>query len=216
MSTPRPLTFIQRILMNMRGRPNKPPPSVHVGTDYLGNEYFEQYGVGVHERRLEGKEMPKRWFFPKDEDSWDTDIPPEWEAWLRYRRLEQPTAEEIYLNMAVAHAKKINAKKLEEQEKLQAGQTQLPAMTSTDLVKESPNEHLINLKTGERLDVTPFPRYADLEPMPDGRTKEQQGKEWYSKFAPDPEIQYLEEQWKKWHEENTPKIEEPSKEKQKE
>jgi hypothetical protein len=83
-------------------------------------------------------------------------------------------------------------------------------------VKESPNEQIINLRTGERVDVMPFPRYADLEPSPEGRTKEQQGKEWYSKFAPDPEIQYLEEQWKKWHEENTPKIEEPSKEQQKE
>lgn len=54
--------------------------------------------------------MPKRWFVPIDEE---TGVPtPEWSQWLRGRRDEPPTPEEIAHNEAIANMKKVNAENI--------------------------------------------------------------------------------------------------------
>ena len=75
-----------------------------MGADYLGNLYYE---------RDKGPDKVRRWYLPEDQDDWDRPIPPEWEAWLRYRRNDAPTCDEINLNIALAELKKIRAKELE-------------------------------------------------------------------------------------------------------
>ncbi|CAG2118888.1 unnamed protein product [Medioppia subpectinata] len=73
-----------------------------IGDDYLGNKYFESHAKQLFDRRIE----PKRWFEPKREDLWDQPLPPEWNAWLRMRRTDPPTTEEIEYNLMVERKKK--------------------------------------------------------------------------------------------------------------
>lgn len=91
----------------------KPMPAggdpIEVGRDYLGNVYWEQPPDPV-----KGRTKFKRWYFPQSDDDWDRPIPPEWESWLRYRRPDPPSEEEINRNIAIAQLKKIRAKEIEE------------------------------------------------------------------------------------------------------
>ncbi|KZC10508.1 hypothetical protein WN55_01945 [Dufourea novaeangliae] len=45
-------------------------------------------------------------------DDHEQEIPAEWESWLRYRRTEPPTIEEIETNYQIAKLKKENAAKI--------------------------------------------------------------------------------------------------------
>lgn len=82
-----------------------------VGSDAQGNKYFETPADPQGGRRL-----PRRWFVPIDEE---TGVPtPEWSQWLRGRRAEPPTTEEIAYNEAISDMKKINSKKIEEKFRL--------------------------------------------------------------------------------------------------
>merc|ERR1712055_1007383 len=76
-----------------------------------------------------GKRRPTRWYDTKDtgqkndvgyRDEWagfDTNLPSEWESWLRHRRADPPSENEIMQSMALAQLKKVNAAKLEEERK---------------------------------------------------------------------------------------------------
>lgn len=114
-----------------------------IGEDYLGNFYYE---------RDAGPTRVRRWYLPVEEDDWTKPIPPEWEAWLRYRRNNPPTYDEINTNIAIAQLKKIRAKELEEKEKLlQLSQGNSTALTKKDEDKSS---------TGE-LNKRVWPKYSD-------------------------------------------------------
>ncbi|XP_015926072.1 NADH dehydrogenase [ubiquinone] 1 alpha subcomplex assembly factor 2 [Parasteatoda tepidariorum] len=76
-----------------------------MGEDNVGNKYYE-----ASRRKESFKKLDTRWFEPKDGE-WQQDLPAEWEAWLRGRRKDPPTKEEIQMNLAVANMKKENAKK---------------------------------------------------------------------------------------------------------
>ncbi|GAB6032275.1 Mimitin, mitochondrial [Chamberlinius hualienensis] len=89
----------------------KRPSGDLVGKDHLGTQYFE-----IPADPQGGKRKPSRWFTPRDKLAFDQSMPPEWEAWLRGRRSDPPTQDEITANMAIAQTKKIKAKELEEQE----------------------------------------------------------------------------------------------------
>ncbi|CAB0005641.1 unnamed protein product [Nesidiocoris tenuis] len=95
-----------------------------VGTDYLGNTYYEVIPTkNSHRTRASRYYLPKN----KDETKFDEPIPAEWEAWLRLRRREPPTAEEIARNLELMRTKKINAAELDRKfagggEKLSIGQ----------------------------------------------------------------------------------------------
>lgn len=163
----------------MTRKVSKGGEAVHVGTDYLGNTYYHKPGGGQFDRRI-GESTTilqgKRWYFPKGEHHWDEPIPPEWEAWLRYRRLEVPTEEEINLNLAVAHIKKLNARKIKELEdgnknkdRLEAGNIMLESSQPALVKKEEEvpvNDFLIpSPETGK------WPSYKDLEENPGGHRR---------------------------------------------
>ncbi|XP_015367683.1 PREDICTED: mimitin, mitochondrial [Diuraphis noxia] len=76
-----------------------------IGSDAQGNKYFE-----LEADPRGGRRLPRRWFVPANEES---SVPtPEWSQWLRGRRDEPPTSEEIAHNEAIANMKKINAENI--------------------------------------------------------------------------------------------------------
>ncbi|XP_011304721.1 mimitin, mitochondrial [Fopius arisanus] len=75
-----------------------------VGEDYHGTKYYED---------PEAKARKGRSFIPKDEENFEQEIPAEWEAWLRYRRHQPPTQEEVQANYEMMMMKKKNAAALE-------------------------------------------------------------------------------------------------------
>ena len=79
-----------------------------VGEDYFGTKYFEI------PPRTGSTKRTARSFEPVNKDDFTQEIPAEWEAWLRYRRQEPPTKEELQKNYEISLMKKRNAKVLEE------------------------------------------------------------------------------------------------------
>lgn len=76
-----------------------------IGSDAQGNRYFE-----IPADPQGGRRLPRRWFVPINEE---TGTPtPEWSQWLRGRRAEPPTNEEIAYNEAIASMKKVNAENI--------------------------------------------------------------------------------------------------------
>ncbi|EFX81556.1 hypothetical protein DAPPUDRAFT_303452 [Daphnia pulex] len=78
-----------------------------MGEDYMNNKYFE---IPADPRR--GKRNPSRWFEPIEKDNFEQELPAEWEAWLRGRRKEIPSTEEVLKNLGIMQMKKTNAKKV--------------------------------------------------------------------------------------------------------
>ncbi|XP_047511215.1 NADH dehydrogenase [ubiquinone] 1 alpha subcomplex assembly factor 2 [Pieris napi] len=79
-----------------------------IGKDYIGNVYYE-----IPADPSRGKRKPARWYDPPKGLDFQDPLPSEWESWLRMRRSEPPTNEEISKNLAIAETKKLNADKLE-------------------------------------------------------------------------------------------------------
>lgn len=79
-----------------------------VGEDYYGTKYYEE------EIRHSARKKPPRYFVPINKDDFTQELPAEWESWLRYRRQEPPTKEEVEANYQLAITKKQNAALLEE------------------------------------------------------------------------------------------------------
>jgi len=77
-----------------------------IGEDYYGTKYYEE------EIRYSARKRPPRYFVPVNKDDFEQELPAEWEAWLRYRRKEPPTREEIEANYQLTLTKKENAAKL--------------------------------------------------------------------------------------------------------
>ncbi|VVC43111.1 NADH dehydrogenase [ubiquinone] 1 alpha subcomplex subunit 12 [Cinara cedri] len=95
--------FIKSIKPKMKEKP--------IGSDAQGNRYFE-----LPADPQGGRRMPRRWFVPVDED---TGVPtPEWSQWLRGRRAEPPTNEEIAFNENISNMKKVNAENIAEKFKI--------------------------------------------------------------------------------------------------
>lgn len=77
------------------------------GTDYFGNTYYEISGD-----RSIGKRR-QRWFEPPQKENFEQEVPAEWESWLRGRREEIPTEEEIKKSVAIMQIKQKNAIEVE-------------------------------------------------------------------------------------------------------
>ncbi|CAH2007445.1 unnamed protein product [Acanthoscelides obtectus] len=75
----------------------------HMGTDYFGNKYYEIAANATLGRRRQ------RWFDPPVKDDFMQEMPAEWEAWLRGRRKEPPSEQEVLKNLAIMQMKKKNA-----------------------------------------------------------------------------------------------------------
>lgn len=74
------------------------------GSDHFGNKYYE-----IPANPTSGKRRASRWFEPQEKDNFEQEMPAEWEAWLRGRRTEPPSEEEVLRNLAIMEMKKRNA-----------------------------------------------------------------------------------------------------------
>ncbi|KAL5962736.1 NADH dehydrogenase ubiquinone 1 alpha subcomplex assembly factor 2 [Taenia solium] len=93
-----------------------------VGTDAMGNRYFEVEPDRNSETPHRAS-RPKRFFLLPGqrsvEDSWmhlNTELPrlpSEWDAWLRHRRADPPTEEEIEENTKAAQMRAIKGRESE-------------------------------------------------------------------------------------------------------
>ncbi|XP_026177940.1 NADH dehydrogenase [ubiquinone] 1 alpha subcomplex assembly factor 2 isoform X2 [Mastacembelus armatus] len=86
----------------------------HVGTDHLGNKYYfipEQKtwaGRQVRARRMVVAANPTEYEYTEGS------IPMEWDAWIRGRRKDPPSMEELLKNQSYREQIKLKAKELEE------------------------------------------------------------------------------------------------------
>lgn len=82
----------------------------YVGKDYYGNKYYE-----IPPNPKIGKRKATRWFVPQTTDKYDFvhEVSPEWETWLRGRRKEPPTEEELIKNLEMIKQKQENAREIE-------------------------------------------------------------------------------------------------------
>ncbi|XP_076164687.1 NADH dehydrogenase [ubiquinone] 1 alpha subcomplex assembly factor 2 [Ptiloglossa arizonensis] len=72
-----------------------------IGEDYYGTKYYET--------QTTTKSKPSRYFVPVDKINFEQELPAEWESWLRHRRIDPPTKEELEQNYQIALTKKKNA-----------------------------------------------------------------------------------------------------------
>lgn len=94
--------FIDSITPNIR------KPKL-VGEDYYGTKYYEMANA-----RNTSRQKPARYFEPVNKDDFEQEMPAEWEAWLRFRRKDPPTVEEVEANYKLQMLKKEKAAQLEE------------------------------------------------------------------------------------------------------
>lgn len=99
-----------------------------VGEDYYGTKYYEE------EIRNSSRKRPPRYFVPVNKDDFEQEKPAEWESWLRYRRKDPPTREEIEANYKLALTKKQNAAKLVEGSSKDETTKDLPASSASQPV----------------------------------------------------------------------------------
>jgi NADH dehydrogenase [ubiquinone] 1 alpha subcomplex assembly factor 2 len=67
--------------------------TICVGTDHFGTKYFEHINSKSEYKRS------RRYFVPIDKTNFEQDLPCEWESWLRHRRADPPTNEEVILKV---------------------------------------------------------------------------------------------------------------------
>merc|ERR1712080_658645 len=82
-------------------------PSNIVGHDHIGNRYHE-----IPADPKLGRHRPRRWYTNETSnhhniranviDGFDSEIPTEWESWLRFRRQAPPTEEQVMQGYALA------------------------------------------------------------------------------------------------------------------
>ncbi|XP_078033085.1 NADH dehydrogenase [ubiquinone] 1 alpha subcomplex assembly factor 2 [Augochlora pura] len=79
-----------------------------IGKDHYGTKYYESpTSVDWSKKR------PSRYFIPAGKTDFDQEMPAEWESWLRHRRKEPPTPEEIERNYQLAMSAKEKAAEIE-------------------------------------------------------------------------------------------------------
>lgn len=99
-----------------------------MGEDYYGTKYYEE------EIRYSSRKRPPRYFVPINKEDFEQELPAEWESWLRYRRKEPPTQEEIEASYRLAATKKKNAAALEEKYSKSEDAKELPVPSTSQSV----------------------------------------------------------------------------------
>ncbi|XP_061585323.1 NADH dehydrogenase [ubiquinone] 1 alpha subcomplex assembly factor 2 [Cololabis saira] len=88
----------------------------HVGTDHLGNKYYfipeQRAWTGNHIRAKRLVEPAN----PTELEYMEGSIPMEWDAWIRGRRKEPPSVEELMTNESQRQQIKLKAKEVEEKD----------------------------------------------------------------------------------------------------
>lgn len=107
--TQRGMGFVSKVIANIRSRMKfEHRDAFVVGRDHLGNKYCEQPADPSR-----GVRKAKRWYRPPHEDGWEDSIPPEWEAWLRYRRDTVPTEQEVLDNLKILESRRMRGQDIE-------------------------------------------------------------------------------------------------------
>lgn len=118
MSTPQDITAWQRLVLRWKMLRLPWRRRVFTGTDMLGNLYWEVYNPASPRR-------PRRIVDTREKTLMaGMDLHPEWIAWLRYRRYDAPTLEELHADLRRQQLLQVNAKALDakwsrERERLQ-------------------------------------------------------------------------------------------------
>jgi len=131
------------------------PAGTQVGSDPFGNRYFE-----IPPDPSRGKRRPVRWYDAPETNApdvlgvqrtagFDAQIPAEWESWLRMRRDDPPTDEQVLQSLALADLKKRNAAKLDAKHR----EEQLALGRTPDDLEVKPMDH----------EKTFWPKYAEYE-----------------------------------------------------
>ncbi|XP_043265860.1 NADH dehydrogenase [ubiquinone] 1 alpha subcomplex assembly factor 2 [Colletes gigas] len=125
----------------------KEPTAKLIGEDFYGTKYYER----PHPTNTV-KKRPSRYFEPVNKEAgFDQEIPAEWESWLRYRRMNPPTKEELEQNYRMAMTKKQNAAQIEAKfGNTNANLPELPAnkkgQSSFPTYKEYEEEYKVKVK----------------------------------------------------------------------
>ncbi|XP_068422573.1 NADH dehydrogenase [ubiquinone] 1 alpha subcomplex assembly factor 2 [Clinocottus analis] len=88
----------------------------HVGTDTSGNKYYKIPEQKTWTGRLVRAKRMVEAANPTEYEYTESSIPTEWDAWIRGRRKEAPTAEELLKNESYRRNIKLKAKEVEEKD----------------------------------------------------------------------------------------------------
>lgn len=78
-----------------------------IGEDYHGNKFYE-----IPADPANGRRKTARYFEPKVKADFEQEMTAEWESWLRGRRDDAPTEQELMRNLAIMKMKQKNAAQL--------------------------------------------------------------------------------------------------------
>lgn len=81
----------------------------YMGQDLFGNKYYEKVADPANGRRKSA-----RYFEPPSKSDFMNEVSPEWEAWLRGRRDDAPTDQELQYNKAFMQMKQQKAQAIDE------------------------------------------------------------------------------------------------------
>ncbi|XP_067140181.1 NADH dehydrogenase [ubiquinone] 1 alpha subcomplex assembly factor 2 [Centruroides vittatus] len=119
------------------------------GKDQFGNTYYE-----IPADPSRGKRVPKRWYKPEIDEDWEKEVPIEWEAWLRGRRGDPPTKEEIDKNYQTMMLTKKHAEKLAAEAEEKMGVKQIKAEVKSTKTQEK-------FKVIEEFESFPGEKYSE-------------------------------------------------------
>ncbi|XP_061527878.1 NADH dehydrogenase [ubiquinone] 1 alpha subcomplex assembly factor 2 [Phycodurus eques] len=88
----------------------------HVGTDHMGNKYYIVPEQKTWTGRLVRAKRMVEASNPTEYKSMESSIPIEWDAWIRGRRKEPPSVEELAMNEAYREQIKLKARDVEEKD----------------------------------------------------------------------------------------------------
>ncbi|XP_029366689.1 NADH dehydrogenase [ubiquinone] 1 alpha subcomplex assembly factor 2 [Echeneis naucrates] len=88
----------------------------HVGTDHLGNKYYSIPEQKTWTGRLVRAKRMVVAANPTEYEYTEGSIPIEWDAWIRGRRKEPPSIEELLKNVSYREQIKLKAKEVEEKD----------------------------------------------------------------------------------------------------
>ncbi|OQR74721.1 mimitin [Tropilaelaps mercedesae] len=110
--------IVKQLFQNFVNSLRRRPPPKMAGEDTLGNKYFEY----IPDEKSE--ERHRRWFVPLNKSRFDQEVPVQWEAWLRFRRVDPPTPEEVEQSRQIQAQTIEKARKIKERRQLETAKPQ--------------------------------------------------------------------------------------------
>ncbi|XP_074602385.1 uncharacterized protein LOC141856042 [Brevipalpus obovatus] len=131
-------------------------PYIFKGQDGYGNRYFESDSLNPLGKKTRISQPPK------EVDRLNI-LSPEWEAWLRHRRDDPPSTEEVSRNLEAA---KIRKQKADERLRTMLRENKEYVPRAREIRRQQDEREMHNPFNAS------FPRYPDLEESPSSEKKE--------------------------------------------